>query len=360
MKTIDSLDKLDIKEFYNSYFNQKPVIIKGGIENTKFFKRWSMNYLKQKIGNRPVTLNYASSQLYNNAISEVKNLEGSFHEMIDRLVSGGVDTGSYYLAQSSIEQNFPELLEDLEMPKYIKESDLLLSTNMWLGGSGCDSGLHYDFSHNFFLQVIGKKELTLFAPEDSKYLYPSDKEGFKHMSEIALNDVNLIQFPMFNKAKPLIIMVEAGDCVYIPSYWWHNLISIELSLSVNYWWVTFDVPTSPRAKLVSTPLLTQLIQGFLNKGYRIDHITEDGELLLIKAIAEGFTNIVEAMLLLGADVNSKSLKLIPDGTALYTAVEFNRPDIVKLLLKHGAQDTPLNGKTASDLAKEIGSLIKFF
>ncbi len=314
-----------------------------------------MDYLKQKVGSKRVTLNYTSSRLYNNAISEIKTIEGTFSEMVDRLLHNKEENGNYYLAQSSIGHNFPELMVDLETPQHIKESDLLLATNMWLGGVGCDSGLHYDFSHNFFLQVRGKKELVLFSPEDSQYLYPSDKEGFQHMSEIALHSVDKDQFPLYDKAQPIEFLVEAGDMVYIPSYWWHNLLTVELSLSVNYWWVTFDIPSSPRAKMISMPLVSQLVQGFLHKGFKIDHVTEDGELLLIKAVKEGFANIAKAMLMAGANVNSKSLKLIPGASALYAAVHFNQPEMAALLLKLGAHDTPFNGKTALNLAEEKGA-----
>ncbi|WP_340202267.1 cupin-like domain-containing protein [Ascidiimonas sp. W6] len=355
MKTIDTVKALSSNEFYNSYFDKKPVIVKGGIKETRFYKNWSMDYLKQKIGSKRVILNHAPSRLYNNAISEIKTMEGTFHEMADRLLHKKVDNGSYYLAQSSIGQNFPELLADLETPAHIKESDLLLATNMWLGGAGCDSGLHYDFNHNFFLQVIGQKELVLFSPQDSDYLYPSNKEGFQHMSQIALQNVDEKRFPLYAKAEPLSLVVEAGDMVYIPSYWWHNLISLELSLSINYWWVTFDIPSSPRAKMVSVPLLNQLVQGFLYKGCNIDHVTEDGELLLIKAVKEDFANIAKAMLLSGANVNSKSLKLIPGASALYTSVHYNQPQMTSLLLKFGAKDIPYEGKTATKLAEEKGA-----
>lgn len=354
MKTIDVVQEMSSTEFYNLYFDKKPVIVKGGIKDTRFYKNWSMDYLKQKAGSKRVTLNYTPSKLYNNAVSEIKTTEGAFSEMVDRLLNNKEENGNYYLAQSSIGHNFPELMPDLETPEHIKESDLLLATNMWLGGVGCDSGLHYDFSHNFFLQVSGKKELVLFSPEDSEYLYPSDKEGFQHMSEIALHSVDKDRFPLYDKAQPIRLTVEAGDMVYIPSYWWHNLLTVELSLSVNYWWVTFDIPSSSRAKMISMPLVSQLVQGFLHKGYKIDHITEDGELLLIKAVKEGFTNIAKAMLMAGANVNSKSLKLMPGASALYAAVHFDQPETATLLLKLGAEDIPFNGKTALKLAEEKG------
>lgn len=125
MKTIDVVQEMSSTEFYNLYFDKKPVIVKGGIKDTRFYKNWSMDYLKQKAGSKRVTLNYTPSKLYNNAVSEIKTTEGAFSEMVDRLLNNKEENGNYYLAQSSIGHNFPELMPDLETPEHIKESDLL-------------------------------------------------------------------------------------------------------------------------------------------------------------------------------------------------------------------------------------------
>jgi hypothetical protein len=45
--------------------------------------------------------------------------------------------------------------------------------------------------------------------------------------------------------------LEPGDAVYIPSYWWHNVQSLDpLNLLVNFWWVESSRgPASPFAAL---------------------------------------------------------------------------------------------------------------
>jgi hypothetical protein len=31
-------------------------------------------------------------------------------------------------------------------------------------------------------------------------------------------------------------ILEPGDILFLPAFWWHNVISLDVSISVNYWW----------------------------------------------------------------------------------------------------------------------------
>lgn len=355
MEPISTVESLTDEQFSSQYFNRKPVMIKGGIKHTNCYKRWSLEYLKEKIGARSVKLAQHSTGVYNYAVNKIEFVDDSFDRMIERLNSTkGAKNNTSYLGMSPINEQFPQLLEDLETPKLIRSSDVLQTINLWVGGIGCDSGLHYDFNNNFYYQVSGSKELSLFSPDDSIYLYPSQQKTTNHVSEIQLYNIDHKRFPLFEKATWYKGIIEAGDVLYIPPYWWHDLLILETSISVNYWWERFDIPEAPTVKLIGLERVYKLIDAFTNKGFDINHVADDGELILLKSVKNGYTNIVEVLLLKGADANSKSLKIIPGASALYLAVEFGRLDEVRLLLEYGAKDIPVRNKTALALANEKG------
>jgi hypothetical protein len=50
--------------------------------------------------------------------------------------------------------------------------DIQYGHNFWMNFGGIDTGLHYDDQHGFLCVVDGTKEVTLYPPTDSIYLYP--------------------------------------------------------------------------------------------------------------------------------------------------------------------------------------------
>ena len=337
-KSIDCVTYLTPDEFNTQYYNIKPVIIKGGAKHTVCYNRWSFNYLKEKVGSRIVKVAYTESGNYNYVIKEVKWLHSPFNEMVELFGSEDKSNNSYYLAQTSIKQYFPELLGELDHPKFISGEDVLDTINIWMGGAGCDSGLHYDNSHNFFYQIQGRKEIALFAPEDSDNLYSSKLEKKTHMSEVDFHHVDTARFPLFNKATPFYCLAEPGDVVYMPTGWWHNVLSLDQSISVNYWWHRFDIPSGRGTPLFKVEEIRAFIKNFIDKGLSIDHQDQAGEPLLLKAVRQGYPNFVEALLLMGADPNTISHTYKPGVSALAIAKEKGHQQIENLLVKYGATE----------------------
>ena len=58
--------------------------------------------------------------------------------------------------------------------------------NIWASSGYCDTGLHYDDEDGILSVIEGEKNIIMFPPSDSKYLYPY-KVSYKWLSNIALN-----------------------------------------------------------------------------------------------------------------------------------------------------------------------------
>lgn len=334
MGNIDTVSTLCDADFNAGYYNRKPVVIKGGLAGTTCFSKWSADYLKEKIGSTTVRVAYTEKGSYNYAIREVKWIGGHFDEVFDLFSLPAGNGPSYYLAQLSIPGFFPMLMDDLEIPAFIRDEDILDKVNLWMGGAGCDSGLHYDNSHNFFYQVCGRKEMVLFPPEDTPLLYPSRLPGKWHMSEVELHDADVKRFPLFLEANPCHCIVEPGDIIYIPTGWWHNVLSLDMSVSVNFWWHRFDIPIGKGIDMFGVPELSSFLQRFLQKGMDIDLPDAAGESLLMRAVEQGHVNFAEALLLNGASLASVNRK---GESPLECARNNGHEKIVTLLLEHAEE-----------------------
>ena len=144
---------------------------------------------------------------------------------------------------------------------------------MWFGPAWTISPLHHDPYHNILCQVVGKKYVRLYSPEDSHRLYPrsereeapdasslarrhldgsaatSEREAEKHwidMSNTSTVDVAEMElspaedwdaiYPGISNVPYVECILEAGEALYIPVGWWHYVRSCSVGISVSFWW----------------------------------------------------------------------------------------------------------------------------
>ncbi len=325
--TVSELTKID---FCKNYFDlNKPVIIKSGGKNTSAFKKWNPDYLKSIIGEKTVDVKYSKKGVFNYRKGEVTNLNLSFNEAVTYMNLNN----SVYIQQASIVDHYPELLPDVDEPPWVEKTDTGRITNFWFGGAGCVSPLHFDKSHNFLYQIFGRKELILFTPDDTKYLYPDSQANFTHISLINPDNPDLDLYPLFKEAQAYRIVLDPGDVLYLPLYWWHQVRSLDLSISINYWWHRFEFVDGLGFESASTQEIKNLIKIFLDSGFHIDQKNYEGETNLLKACDKGYTNIARALLELGADPNIKSSKY--NCTAADLASQKGHSEIVRLFSEIG-------------------------
>ncbi len=85
---------------------------------------------------------------------------------------------------------------------------------------------------NFIVQVTGKKKVVLFSPEDALNLYMiGDKSRV-----LDIDNPDISQYPLFPYATRYECELYPGDVLFIPSLWFHNVVSIDFSVAVNIFW----------------------------------------------------------------------------------------------------------------------------
>ena len=108
--------------------------------------------------------------------------------------------------------------------------------NAWLGSRNAFTQLHQDVLHNFVLQLHGRKKFTLFAPADAPFLARETLEARPNYSQIpSTARVDAAKFPAFAQATPFVVELGPGDVLVLPAYWWHEVLTLESTLMLNYW-----------------------------------------------------------------------------------------------------------------------------
>ncbi|RUS18339.1 hypothetical protein BC937DRAFT_88907 [Endogone sp. FLAS-F59071] len=129
---------------------------------------------------------------------------------------------------------------------------------LWASHAGCTTPLHYDRCHGLLAQLHGRKRFVVFSHEDTRSLYPYDGiTGPTHASRLrelgtcfaypgeraeeagtreARTAELLRRWGKVAGTEPWVIDLEAGDVLYTPVGFWHEVTSLTASISVTVPW----------------------------------------------------------------------------------------------------------------------------
>ncbi|XP_019428123.1 PREDICTED: jmjC domain-containing protein C isoform X1 [Lupinus angustifolius] len=170
------------------------------------------------------------------------------------LSSSGID-GAYlssecvpeqiYLAQVPIMNSDCEervqletLRKDIQIPSFLEEKELS-SINLWMNNAQARSSTHYDPHHNILCIVCGRKQVVLWPPSSSPSLYPMPIYGeASNHSSVALENPDYSIYPRAEHSIDFAqkVILEAGDALFIPEGWFHQVDSDDLTIAINFWW----------------------------------------------------------------------------------------------------------------------------
>lgn len=233
-----NMDNLSLLEFRQLYFsNSLPVIITNIFNYIPSLSKWTPNYLIAKLKNKIIRVNTSIDGVFSINPKTGKftspPIEIGFRDYINRIYDQKT-VEKLYMQQVSIIKALPELKDYFEIPKYI-DSKKIQEINLWVGPGGNTSPLHYDLSNNFFIQLYGSKKFLLYSPAEFYNLYPNSCfSQTPHISKILI-DSNTNNYPKLQKVKPIEIIISPGEMLFLPAYWWHQVYSIDTTISVNIW-----------------------------------------------------------------------------------------------------------------------------
>jgi len=242
-----AVDKLDEEIFRRDYFRgDRPLAIRGGVKHWPAVGRWSRDYFESSFGSRKVPIDYSSDGFLTYTAEQGRNAKRddiSLSEAAVEIHDPDADRRCY-LRNVSLPDLFPELLSDIEIPPLIGDPEKVAMNHFWYGAKGCTTSLHYDWPSNFLTQVVGRKKLLLFAPEQSPNVYPASDQAPGPEDTIDLREHSLVnperpdldRFPLLQRAKGFSVILHPGDMLWLPPEWWHQVTAMDVCVSVNFWW----------------------------------------------------------------------------------------------------------------------------
>ncbi|XP_077245411.1 2-oxoglutarate (2OG) and Fe(II)-dependent oxygenase superfamily protein isoform X3 [Tasmannia lanceolata] len=215
-------------EDFSSQIESKnvPAVLQGCINDWKACSKWNpsnggLDYLQERVGSSVVEamLSRAAPVFYGDIRS---------HERVPILNIENKES-------SSLET----LLEDIRKPTFL-ETKQLASINLWMNSARSRSSTHYDPHHNLLCVVAGCKQVVLWPPSASSFLYPMPIYGEASNHSSAL-DIDRPDISIYSRAKHSMdysqkVILHTGDALFIPEGWFHQVDSDDLTIAINFWW----------------------------------------------------------------------------------------------------------------------------
>jgi hypothetical protein len=141
------------------------------------------------------------------------------------------------MGNGNCDRDSSEYLFD-ELPFFQPKSSLYIAEPSRQRGIHCRFGMkgviaenHFDGSRNFIALLSGERRYILSHPNQCSKLalYPMEHPSARH-SAIDWSDPDLAEFPEFSEAQVNEVVLQAGDVMYLPTNWFHYIISLELNM----------------------------------------------------------------------------------------------------------------------------------
>ena len=113
-----------------------------------------------------------------------------------------------------------KLKYDFELPPLMDSIMGIGKVTFWLG-EGTLTRPHTDSMENMMCVYKGSKIFYVAPPTDRKYLYCGTQGYPDNYSPVEFWGPDYDRYPLFKNARVRKYYIPAGDCLFVPSYYWH-------------------------------------------------------------------------------------------------------------------------------------------
>ncbi|XP_066917312.1 bifunctional peptidase and (3S)-lysyl hydroxylase JMJD7-like [Clytia hemisphaerica] len=219
-------DVPDVITFHKDYVvGSKPVVFKGAGTNLPAFHLWTDEYMMEKFGDIPCDVEEGKKE---------NRSQGMWKWNYKRFLEH-YQTDDVYMVNSLR----GKLLEDLRLLPSLScggFTKVISDVIMWFSSGGTKSVLHNDRIDNINCLFSGTKELYMVDKKFEEFIDFDAEEGA--YSKVDVDAVDLDKYPGIAQAPWWKAKMQAGDCLFIPEGWFHQVRSHtdnKRNMAVNVW-----------------------------------------------------------------------------------------------------------------------------
>nr|VFK07865.1 MAG: Cupin-like domain-containing protein [Candidatus Kentron sp. LPFa] len=221
--------------FFQDYvMGNRPCLSRGGARDWPAVTRWRDDeYLRRVAGRERIAR--TTSVLPNNGFDHHSIIEPA---LFDDFLGSYKDNARLYVNDAAIpgvlvgDLGGSSMLGGLARLDPLPWGDKRLT--MFMGSGDQLAPLHYDDEDNVYVVIDGEKDILLFDIADFAAMYPHNDNRLPDFSRVSLSHIDYEQYPLIEAVTCYRARLRAGDMLYMPAYWWHEVRSVGRSIAVSY------------------------------------------------------------------------------------------------------------------------------
>ncbi|WP_222537374.1 cupin-like domain-containing protein [Pedobacter polysacchareus] len=261
---IDVVQDISKEDFEKNYLRaRRPLIIKNMSKKWPAHEKWTLDYLKTVVGDKTVPL-YDSSKADPSKPINASAAEMKFADYVDLIKNTPTDLRIFLF--DPIKQA-PKLLEDYRAPKELMGGFLDSYPNMFFGGKGSVTFLHYDIdlAHIFHTHFGGRKHVILFENKWKERLYQIPYATYA-LEDYDVEKPDFDQFPALKGVKGIEAYLEHGDTLFMPTGYWHWMKYLDGSFSISL--RAWDKSLAVKAKSLYNLTIQRKFDDFMKANFK--------------------------------------------------------------------------------------------
>uniref|UniRef100_A0A182Y9X8 Jumonji domain-containing protein 4 n=1 Tax=Anopheles stephensi TaxID=30069 RepID=A0A182Y9X8_ANOST len=228
----------------------RAVVVEGVATDWQCYQRWidrtvappklDVSYLKGILPNVPVPVADCGKQHYNSH----EKIELALYDFLQSWESDETNADQrqrqrnrYYLKDWHLRSELPQysfyrtpaLFASDWLNEYLVENGSDDYRFVYIGPKGTWTAFHADVfgSYSWSVNIFGRKLWYLLPPGEEQKLLNSRRNLPFSVTEQTLQDAGVVFFS---------ILQEAGEAIFVPSGWYHQVQNVEDAISVNHNW----------------------------------------------------------------------------------------------------------------------------
>jgi len=221
-------------EFFRRYYlGARPVVVSGLARDWPAMERWQPHSLAERFGELEVEIQAGRDDDPDYEVNSVAlRRRVRFADFLGRIVAGGPSNDLYLTANNHVFRDpaFASLHAEVgKLPDYLTAEDIGRHGSWWVGPAGAITPLHHDMLMLFHVQIVGRKRWRLISPLQIARVY--NHQGV--FSPVDLDAVDYERYPLMRGVRVLEVVVEPGDAIFLPLAWWHQVTSLDPTVSLS-------------------------------------------------------------------------------------------------------------------------------
>jgi ribosomal protein L16 Arg81 hydroxylase len=240
---VERIKNITVEEFQGRYRDSKPVVLEGVAKEWQARSVMTPANIRNMFGSVVVNVRETDNELdmffSDDAFGASRRKYMQIKDYIDLICEkNSFEVRPPYLANVDFDlpqgrQYLHQLKALLSFPNFFRDNSTGASVCLWIAAPGQKSTVHNDNYHNLNAQLYGTKSYLLYSPDQHDVLYTQKINDTCWASRVDPQQSDLEKYPRFKEAKALEAVLNEGDMLYIPIFWFHQAFARTVSISTN-------------------------------------------------------------------------------------------------------------------------------